>query len=98
MKRAAFLIAFLLTAVSCATTQPDSRVALARAVQAMGGTDALAGIETKIAETRVNAPQPAERIAIPESYRKKAGIAPLRFAGGHGAVADYPPLAALDGK
>ncbi len=29
---------------------------------------------------------------------KKAGIAPARFAGGHGSVADYAPLAALEGK
>ncbi len=29
---------------------------------------------------------------------KKANIAPLRFAGGHGSTADYPPLAALAGK
>lgn len=29
---------------------------------------------------------------------KKAGIAPARFAGGHGSVADYGPLAALEGK
>jgi glyoxylase-like metal-dependent hydrolase (beta-lactamase superfamily II) len=29
---------------------------------------------------------------------KKAGIAPTRFAGGHGGVADYAPLAALEGK
>jgi glyoxylase-like metal-dependent hydrolase (beta-lactamase superfamily II) len=29
---------------------------------------------------------------------KKAGIAPQRFAGGHGGVADYAPLAALEGK
>jgi glyoxylase-like metal-dependent hydrolase (beta-lactamase superfamily II) len=29
---------------------------------------------------------------------KRAGIAPARFAGGHGAVGDYAPLAALDGK
>jgi glyoxylase-like metal-dependent hydrolase (beta-lactamase superfamily II) len=29
---------------------------------------------------------------------KKAGITPTRFAGGHGAVADYAPLAALEGK
>ena len=29
---------------------------------------------------------------------KKAGIEPLRFAGGHGSIADYAPLAALDGK
>jgi glyoxylase-like metal-dependent hydrolase (beta-lactamase superfamily II)/predicted small secreted protein len=29
---------------------------------------------------------------------KKAGITPLRFAGGHGSTADYAPLAALEGK
>jgi glyoxylase-like metal-dependent hydrolase (beta-lactamase superfamily II) len=29
---------------------------------------------------------------------KKAGISPQKFAGGHGGVADYAPLAALEGK
>lgn len=29
---------------------------------------------------------------------KKAGITPVKFAGGHGATADYAPLAALEGK
>jgi len=29
---------------------------------------------------------------------KKAGIAPAKFAGGHGGSADYAPLAALEGK
>lgn len=29
---------------------------------------------------------------------KKAGISPLKFAGGHGSTADYPPLAELAGK
>jgi glyoxylase-like metal-dependent hydrolase (beta-lactamase superfamily II) len=29
---------------------------------------------------------------------KKAGITPLKFAGGHGSTADYAPLAALEGK
>ena len=29
---------------------------------------------------------------------KKAGITPEKFAGGHGTVADYAPLAALEGK
>jgi glyoxylase-like metal-dependent hydrolase (beta-lactamase superfamily II) len=29
---------------------------------------------------------------------KKAGIAPAKFAGGHGGNADYTPLAALEGK
>jgi hypothetical protein len=29
---------------------------------------------------------------------KKAGIAPLKFVGGHGTASDYAPLAALAGK
>jgi hypothetical protein len=29
---------------------------------------------------------------------KKAGIAPLKFVGGHGTSSDYAPLAALAGK
>ena len=29
---------------------------------------------------------------------KKAGIEPAKFAGGHGSVSDYAPLAALEGK
>jgi metallo-beta-lactamase superfamily protein len=29
---------------------------------------------------------------------KKQGISPSRFAGGHGSIADYAPLAALEGK
>jgi len=29
---------------------------------------------------------------------KKSGIAPAKFAGGHGSIADYAPLAALEGK
>ena len=29
---------------------------------------------------------------------KKAGISPLKFAGGHGSTAEYASLAALDGK
>jgi len=29
---------------------------------------------------------------------KKAGITVEKFAGGHGATADYAPLAALEGK
>ncbi|MGH7307419.1 MAG: hypothetical protein ACREK6_01860 [Candidatus Rokuibacteriota bacterium] len=29
---------------------------------------------------------------------KKAGISPTRFAGAHGSVADYAPLAALADK
>ena len=29
---------------------------------------------------------------------KKAGIQPVKFAGGHGSTGDYAPLAALEGK
>jgi glyoxylase-like metal-dependent hydrolase (beta-lactamase superfamily II) len=29
---------------------------------------------------------------------KQAGISPVKFAGGHGSVADYAPLAALEGR
>jgi hypothetical protein len=29
---------------------------------------------------------------------KKAGISPLKFAGGHGSTGDYAPLVALEGK
>jgi hypothetical protein len=29
---------------------------------------------------------------------KKAGIQPVKFAGGHGSTGDYAPLAPLEGK
>ena len=29
---------------------------------------------------------------------KKNGLTPVKFAGGHGSIADYAPLAALEGK
>jgi glyoxylase-like metal-dependent hydrolase (beta-lactamase superfamily II) len=46
MKRVAFAIAFLLTAVSCASTQQQGRSHVDRAVQALGGADALGRIQT----------------------------------------------------
>lgn len=46
MKRAAFLIAFLLTAVSCASMQQQSRTQIDRAVEALGGAEALGKITT----------------------------------------------------
>jgi glyoxylase-like metal-dependent hydrolase (beta-lactamase superfamily II) len=46
MKRAVFLIAFLLTVVSCATMREQSRSHVDRAVQALGGADALGSIKT----------------------------------------------------
>jgi glyoxylase-like metal-dependent hydrolase (beta-lactamase superfamily II) len=46
MKRVAFLIAFLLTAVSCASMQQQTRSHVDRAVQALGGADALRGVKT----------------------------------------------------
>ena len=46
MKRAAFLLAFLLTAVSCASLQQQSRSQVDRAMQALGGADTLGRIKT----------------------------------------------------
>ena len=46
MKRAAFLIAFLLTAVSCASMRQQTQSHVDRAVQALGGADALRAIKT----------------------------------------------------
>jgi hypothetical protein len=37
-------------------------------------------------------------MAAPVAGVKKAGITPTKFAGGRGSVADYAPLAALEGK
>jgi glyoxylase-like metal-dependent hydrolase (beta-lactamase superfamily II) len=45
MKRAAFVIAFLLTAVSCASTRQQTQGYVDRAVQALGGAEALRGIK-----------------------------------------------------
>ena len=39
------------------------------------------------------------KVARSQKYElKKQGISPARFAGGHGSIADYAPLAALEGK
>lgn len=46
MKRAALIIAFVLTAVSCATLQRGGTAHVDRAVQALGGADALASVKT----------------------------------------------------
>ena len=46
MKRAALLITFALTAVSCATLQRGGTAPVDRAVQALGGADALASVKT----------------------------------------------------
>lgn len=125
MKRAAFLIAFLLTAVSCATMPPDSRVAVVRAVQARGSADALAGIKTVATKSTVRQWELEQsivaggemRFASESTVEAVADVGPraaridwvrnfaypaprtFRYTEiGHGAVADYPPLAALDGK
>jgi glyoxylase-like metal-dependent hydrolase (beta-lactamase superfamily II) len=46
MKRLAILVGLSLVLVSCATMQPRSQALVSRAVQAMGGADALAGVRT----------------------------------------------------
>jgi glyoxylase-like metal-dependent hydrolase (beta-lactamase superfamily II) len=46
MKRLAILVGLSLVLVSCATMQPRSQALVSRAIQAMGGTDALAGVRT----------------------------------------------------
>jgi glyoxylase-like metal-dependent hydrolase (beta-lactamase superfamily II) len=49
------------------------------------------------------APLPASLSLVPNTAAlvagvKKAGISPLKFAGGHGSTFDYAPLAGLEGK
>jgi hypothetical protein len=46
MKRVSALLAMSLVVVACATTQPRDRNLVNRAVQAMGGADALSGVKT----------------------------------------------------
>jgi glyoxylase-like metal-dependent hydrolase (beta-lactamase superfamily II) len=72
MKRAAFVIAFLLTAVSCASTQQQSRSHVDRAVQALGGAEALGKIRTVATKGTV-------RLWEPEQSMVAGGE--MRFAG-----------------
>ena len=60
MKRAAFLIAFLLTAVSCATMRQETKTHVDRAVTALGGADALAGIKTMASKGTVRQWEPEQ--------------------------------------
>ena len=60
MKRAAFLIAFLLTAVSCATMRQETKTHVDRAVTALGGAEALAGIKTMAAKGTVRQWEPEQ--------------------------------------
>ena len=46
MKRAAFVLAIAMVLVSCATMEPRGQALVGRAVQAMGGAEALAGVKT----------------------------------------------------
>ena len=46
MKRAGLLLAISLIVASCATMQPQGQELVARAVQAMGGAETLAGVKT----------------------------------------------------
>ncbi len=63
MKRVAFLIAFLLTAVSCATLQQQSKSHVDRAVQALGGADALGAIKTVSTKGTVRQWEPEQSMA-----------------------------------
>lgn len=57
--------------------------------------------DIKITDVSANAPLPDKitpALAAVVNTVKKAGIAPLTFAGGHGATGDYAPLAALAGN
>jgi hypothetical protein len=67
MKRAAFLIAFLLTAVSCASVREQTQSHVDRAVQALGGADALRGITTVATKGSVREwePEPVSRRSRP---------------------------------
>ena len=46
MKRLAILLGISLVLVSCATMQPRSQALVSRGVQAAGGADTLAGVQT----------------------------------------------------
>jgi glyoxylase-like metal-dependent hydrolase (beta-lactamase superfamily II) len=63
MKRAAFLLAFLLTVVSCASTQQQSRSHVDRAVQALGGADALGSVKTAATKGTVRQWEPEQSMA-----------------------------------
>jgi glyoxylase-like metal-dependent hydrolase (beta-lactamase superfamily II) len=64
MKRAALLLAVLLIAASCATTSPPAGVDLVnRAVQAVGGADALAAVKTLSVEGTVRQWEPEQSMA-----------------------------------
>src|SRR5688500_20218173 len=63
MKRAAFVIAFLLTAVSCASTQQQSRSHVDRAVHAPGGAEGLGKIRTVATKATVRQWEPEQSMA-----------------------------------
>ena len=63
MKRAAVAIAFLLTAVSCATMRQQTHGQVDRAVQELGGADKLAGVKTMSAKGTVKQWEPEQSMA-----------------------------------
>jgi glyoxylase-like metal-dependent hydrolase (beta-lactamase superfamily II) len=63
MKRAAFLIAFLLTAVSCASMRQETRSHVDRAVQALGGAEALGRVTTVATKGSVRQWEPEQSMA-----------------------------------
>ena len=63
MKRAAFVLAIALVLVSCATMPPRGQALVSRAVQAMGGADALAGVKTFSTRGTVREWEPEQSMA-----------------------------------
>jgi len=63
MKRAGLSLAVVLIAASCATTSPQGRDLVTRAVQAVGGADALAGVKTLTVEGTARQWEPEQSMA-----------------------------------
>src|SRR6059036_2900879 len=60
MKRAGLLLAMSLIVMSCATMRPPGQELVARAVQAMGGAEVLAGVKTISAKGTVRQWEPEQ--------------------------------------
>ncbi len=57
------MLAIALVLVSCATMQPSGKALVSRAVQAMGGADALAGVKTLSTKGTVREWEPEQSMA-----------------------------------
>src|SRR5215510_5263523 len=63
MKRAGLLLAVMVVAASCATTLPQGQDLVNRAVQAVGGADALAAVKTLSVDGTVRQWEPEQSMA-----------------------------------